>query len=148
MYCPNGSLVDLWVSDKMSECFLDTTAAGVLTVFMVLFGTAQCSVYRKYSTPLSQAAIPQSKLYYAQMIITFLIPLLAVTKFFVDVYIFQMGVVYGYQVHIYFSITRFITYAWMPINSFQKRINNFYFVSIDKFGLNDYKIIHFFAPII
>lgn len=140
MFCPNGSLVDLWVSDKMSECFLDTAAAGVLTVFMVLFGTAQCSVYRKYSTPLSQAAIPQSKLYYAQMIITFLIPLLAVIKFFVEVYIFQMGVVYGYQVRIYFSIT----YARAPINSFQGRIKFFYFVSIDKFGRNNHDIIHFY----
>lgn len=104
MFCPNGSLVDSWVSDKMSKCVLDTTTAGVLTVFMVLFGTAQCSVYRKYSTPLSQAAIPQSKLYYAQMIITFIIPLLEVIKFFVDVYIFQMGVVHGYQVSMCFYI--------------------------------------------
>lgn len=98
MFCPNGTLIDLWVNDKMSECFMETTISGVLAVFMVLFGTAQCSVYRKYSTPLSQAAIPQSRLYYVQMIITFLIPLLAVAKFFIEVYLFQTGIVYGYQV--------------------------------------------------
>jgi len=101
MFCPNGSLVDVWVEDKTSECFLDTMVAGTLAVFMILFGTAQCSVYRKYSTPLSQAAIPQSRLYYIQMIITFLIPLLAVVKFFIDIYIIQNNVVYGYQVRNY-----------------------------------------------
>lgn len=105
MFCPNGSFIDQWVNDKMSECFVETIVAGVLAMFMMLFGAAQCSMYRKYSTPLSQAAIPQSKLYYVQMIITFLIPLLAVAKFFVDIYIFQMGIVYGYQVCIYLLIT-------------------------------------------
>lgn len=98
MYCPNGSLIDVWVNDKTSECFLDTAVAGTLAVFMILFGTAQCSVYRKYSTPLSEAAIPQSRLYFVQMIVTFLIPLLAVTKFFIDTYLIQDGIVYGYHV--------------------------------------------------
>lgn len=98
MFCPNGSLIDIWVNDKTSECFVETTVASTLAMFMILFGTAQCSVYRKYSTPLSQAAIPQSRLYYAQMIITFLIPLLSLAKFFVDIYLIQNGIVYGYQV--------------------------------------------------
>lgn len=97
MFCPNGSLIDIWVN-KTSECFVETTVAGTLAVYMILFGTAQCSMYRKYSTPLSQAAIPQSRLYYVQMIITFLLPLLAVAKFFIDIHINQKGVVYGYQV--------------------------------------------------
>ncbi|XP_060851050.1 ATP-binding cassette sub-family B member 6 isoform X2 [Rhopalosiphum padi] len=96
MFCPNGSLIDQWVN-KSSECFVETTVAGTLAVYMILFGTAQCSMYRKYSTPLSQAAIPQSRLYYVQMIITFLLPLLAVAKFFIDIHINQHGVVYGYQ---------------------------------------------------
>lgn len=108
MFCPNGSLIDVWVNDKTSECFLDTMVAGTLAVFMILFGTAQCSVYRKYSTPLSRAAIPQSRLYYVQMIITFIIPLLSVAKFFVDVYIVQdTGIVYGYQVIDYLGTYRF-----------------------------------------
>ncbi|CAI6347440.1 unnamed protein product [Macrosiphum euphorbiae] len=96
MFCPNGSSIDLWVN-KTSECFVETTVAGSLAAYMILFGTAQCSMYRKYSTPLSQAAIPQSRLYYVQMIITFLLPLLAVAKFFLDIHIIQHGVVYGYQ---------------------------------------------------
>jgi len=100
MFCPNGSSIDLWVN-KPSECFVETTVAGTLAVYMILFGTAQCSMYRKYSTPLSQAAIPQSRLYYVQMIITFILPLLAVAKFFVDIHLIQIGVVYGYQVSTY-----------------------------------------------
>jgi len=100
MFCPNGSSIDLWV-DKISECFLETTVAGTLAVYMILFGTAQCSMYRKYSTPLSEAAIPQSRLFYVQMIITFLLPLLAVAKFFVDIHLIQTGIVYGYQVSTY-----------------------------------------------
>lgn len=103
MFCPNDSSIDLWVN-KTSECFVETTVAGSLAVYMILFGTAQCSMYRKYSTPLSQAAIPQSRLYYVQMIITFLLPLLAVAKFFIDVHIIQLGVVYGYQVSRYLEI--------------------------------------------
>ncbi|XP_050524604.1 ATP-binding cassette sub-family B member 6 [Daktulosphaira vitifoliae] len=97
MFCPNGSIFDLWVRDTSSECFVDTTAASILSVFMIIFGTAQCSVYKKYSTPLSEAVIPQSKLYYLQMSITFILPLLSITKFLVDVYFFQSGVIYGYQ---------------------------------------------------
>lgn len=101
MFCPNGSFIDLWSDFKTSECFVDTTIATTLAVFMIFFGTAQCSIYGKYSTPLSQAAIPQSRLYYVQMIITFIFPLLAVAKFFSDIYLFQSGVAYGYQVCIY-----------------------------------------------
>lgn len=98
MFCQNDSLINIWINDKTSECFVETTVAGTLALFMILFGVAQCSVYRKYSTPLSQAAIPQSRLYYVQMIITFLIPLLSVVKFFFDTYLIQNGTVYGYQV--------------------------------------------------
>lgn len=103
MFCPNGSLIDLWVNDKTSECFVETIVAGSLAILMIVFGTAQCSVYRKYSTPLSPAAIPQSRLYYVQMIITFLIPLLSVVKFFVEIHIIQNGIVYGYQVSNYYE---------------------------------------------
>lgn len=98
MFCPNGSLINAWATDKTSECFVNTTVASTLAMFMILFGTAQCSVYRKYSTPLSQIVIPQSKLYYIQMMITFLLPILSVVKFFVDMNLLQNGVVYGYQV--------------------------------------------------
>lgn len=98
MFCPNGSLIDIWENDKTSECFVETFVAGMLAAFMIIFGTAQCSVYKKYSTPLLQTAIPQSRLYYVQMIVTFLIPLSSVAKFFVDMYLVQNGVVYGYQV--------------------------------------------------
>lgn len=101
MFCPNSSFIDLWSGVKTSECFVDTTIASVLAVFMIFFGTAQCSIYGKYSTPLSHAAIPQSRLYYIQMIITFIFPMLAVAKFFVDKYLFQSGVTYGYQVRYY-----------------------------------------------
>jgi len=82
----------------MSECFIETTVAGLLAMFMILFVTAQCSIYKKYGTPLSQTAIPQSRLYYVHMIITFIIPLLAVAKFFIDIYIIQTGIVYSYKV--------------------------------------------------
>lgn len=98
MFCPNGSFVDAWVNDKTSECFIETMVAGTLALFMLLFGTAQCSLYRKYSTPLSLTVIPQSRLYYIQMIITFIIPLLAVAKFFADIHLIQNGIVYDYQV--------------------------------------------------
>lgn len=108
MFCPNDSLIYVWENNKTSECFVETCVAGILAAFMVIFGTAQCSVYKKYSTPLLQTAIPQSRLYYVQMIITFLIPLLSVAKFFVDMYLIQNGVVYGYQVITKLEIINFI----------------------------------------
>lgn len=98
MFCPNGSFFYEWKEGTNSECFVDTGVASIISIFMIIFGTAQWSVYRKYSTPLSQAVIPQSKLYCIQMIITLLLPILSVAKFFVDVYLLQNGVIYGFQV--------------------------------------------------
>lgn len=98
MLCPNNSLANLEINDNTSECFVTISIAGILAVFMTLFGVTQLSVYQKYSTPVLQAAISQSKLYYVQILVTYLMPILSVAKFLVEIFLFQNGTVYGYQV--------------------------------------------------
>lgn len=98
MLCPNDSLANLEINYKTSECIVTISVAGTLAVFMILFGVIQLSVYQKYSTPVSQATISQSRLYYVQILVTYLMPILSVAKFLIEIFLFQNGTVYGYQV--------------------------------------------------
>lgn len=98
MFCPNGSLNNQWVNNWKSECCLETLVTCILTVFMIILGTMQILNYWIQSRPWPSSHMPVSKLFTVQMIITFLIPLFAVTWCLIEVLYFQMGVIFGYQV--------------------------------------------------
>ncbi|XP_052096189.1 ATP-binding cassette sub-family B member 6-like [Mytilus californianus] len=52
-YCGDQlNITDIWIDEGINQCFLDTVTSGLLFVFMLIFGCLQCSMFRKYSTPI------------------------------------------------------------------------------------------------
>ncbi|XP_063421538.1 ATP-binding cassette sub-family B member 6-like isoform X1 [Mytilus trossulus] len=52
-YCGDQlNITDIWIDDGINQCFLDTVTSGFLFAFILIFGCVQCSMFRKYSTPI------------------------------------------------------------------------------------------------
>jgi hypothetical protein len=98
-YCPpNVTLSDVWINHGISQCFMETLTVSITAGLLLLFGSAQFRMYRKYGTQLTQSSLPRSKLYYAQIFITFLLPVLAVVRFILQATILNGGLISGYMV--------------------------------------------------
>lgn len=99
-YCPpNVTIYDIWVDHGISHCFLDTVSSSVLAGFIVIFGTIQLIMYRKYATPIEDSAqISTSKLYYLQLLLITLIPSLSISRFILESFLFPDAHLYGYTV--------------------------------------------------
>lgn len=108
MFCPNSSFSNLWVEKWMSECHFKCTEAFAFTTLLTICGYIQIYFYKEYSVRLPPEMIPNSKLFFIQIGLTVLIPLLDVLKLFFDFFYIQMGVIYGYQVCKYLKINKCI----------------------------------------
>lgn len=99
-FCPaNVSIHDIWVDHGISHCFLDTVSSSVLAGFIMIFGTIQLLMYRKYATPIEDLSqISTSKLYYLQLFLLMLIPVLSVLRFILESFLFPDAHLYGYTV--------------------------------------------------
>lgn len=75
-----------------------------MTALLTICGLIQFYYYKEYSVQLPPELIPDSKLFYIQVIITVLLPLLDVLKLFFEFFYIQMGVIYYYQVCKYLKI--------------------------------------------
>ena len=52
-YCPPNVTLDVfWVNHGLTRCFLDTVSTSIITGFLVLFGTIESLIYRKYGSPI------------------------------------------------------------------------------------------------
>ena len=51
-YCGEVNFTDIWLDKGLNPCFIDTVTSTILFVFMLVFGCLQCSMFRKYSTPI------------------------------------------------------------------------------------------------
>ncbi|XP_076095199.1 ATP-binding cassette sub-family B member 6-like isoform X1 [Mytilus galloprovincialis] len=52
-YCGDQlNITDIWIDDGINQCFLDTVTSSLLFAFLLIFGCVQCSMFRKYSTPI------------------------------------------------------------------------------------------------
>lgn len=98
-YCPpNVTLSDVWINHGISQCFMETLAVSITAGLLLLFGSAQLWMYKKYGTQLIQSSLPHSKLYYAQIFITLLLPVLAVVRFILQATLLNGGLVCGYMI--------------------------------------------------
>lgn len=99
-YCPpNVTIYDIWVNHGLSHCFLDTVSSSVIAAFILFFGTIQLIMYRRYGTQIEdQTQISRSKLYYLQLFLLFFMPILAITRFVLESFIFSDAHLYGYTV--------------------------------------------------
>ncbi|XP_055303857.1 ATP-binding cassette sub-family B member 6 [Sitodiplosis mosellana] len=99
-YCPpNVTIYDIWVNHGLSHCFLDTVSSAVLAGFIMIAGTIQLIMYRKYAIPIEDPSqISRSKLYYLQLFLLTIIPSLAVLRFILESFLFPDAHLYGYTI--------------------------------------------------
>lgn len=99
-YCPaNVSVTDIWINHGLSHCFADTVSSSVLASYMLIFGTFQLILYRKYAIPIEDPTqIVASKLYYLQILLLLFVPVLSVVRFILESFVFVDAHIYGYTV--------------------------------------------------
>ncbi|KAE8740122.1 ABC-transporter, subfamily B member 03 [Frankliniella occidentalis] len=99
LYCPpNITLSQVWVDGGTSQCFMDTVSNSITAGWLLLFGTSQLWIYRKWGTQVSQASLPKSQLYGLQLLFLVLLPVLCVVRFAVQATLINDNVVYGYMI--------------------------------------------------
>lgn len=98
-YCPpNASIWHIHVDNGVNPCFMDTLTSSIIAGFILIAGTIQLCIYRKYGTEVSQNQLTTSKLYYLQIFLTTLIPLIEIIRVILAATVFVPSVVYGYMV--------------------------------------------------
>lgn len=97
-YCPpNITLWNVWVNHGLSQCFMDTVSTSVMTGFLIIFGSIQLVIYRKYATP-TDTPPSRSRLYGFQILLLILFPLLAITRFLLQAFVYEDHQLYGFMV--------------------------------------------------
>lgn len=99
LYCPpNVTLSEIWTKHGFSHCFMDTVGPAIWGGFLLLFGSIQLLMYRKYATPTDPTQISKSRLYALQMFLLLFVPILALLRFLLNSRIYADHAVYGYMV--------------------------------------------------
>lgn len=106
-YCPlNITFTDIWINHGVSKCFMDTISTSIIFLYLIIFGSIQLWMYRKYGTDnnaISDAdenALPRSKLYNLQKFILYFVPFLSILRIILQATVLDDGIVYGYMVRI------------------------------------------------
>lgn len=100
LYCPpNVTLSEVWTQHGISHCFMDTVGPAVYGGFLLLFGSIQLLMYRKYATRITDPTqISKSRLFAMQLFLLLLLPVLALLRFLMNARIYPDSAVYGYMV--------------------------------------------------
>lgn len=97
-YCPsNVTFSQVWINHGISHCFIDTVATSIVFTFLCVAGGIQYAIYRKYSTVLDHRLLPKNFLFKLQIIITMLLPVLAIIRFILQATILDNNI-YGYMI--------------------------------------------------
>ena len=97
LYCPpNITLDKFWVNHGLTRCFLDTCTTSIITGFLVLFGSIESLVYRKYGNVIQPRPWQRSKLFVVQIVATVLLTFLPIIECLVQLYLVHNGRLYGY----------------------------------------------------
>lgn len=100
-YCPpNITFTDIWVQHGMSKCFMDTVSTSIISLYLLIFGTIQLWIYRKYGTETNAVLLPKSKLYIGQKFFLYFVPILSVIRIILQGTILDDKKIYGYMVRI------------------------------------------------
>ncbi|EFN81504.1 ATP-binding cassette sub-family B member 6, mitochondrial [Harpegnathos saltator] len=98
-YCPpNVTFNEIWIEHGMSKCFMDTVSTTVISLYLIIFGSIQLWMYRKYGTEIDASTLPKSKLYNLQKFILYFVPFLSVLRIILQATILNDGMVYGYMI--------------------------------------------------
>lgn len=64
LYCPNNTTISVvWIHRGFSPCFLYTVTSAVQIGIMLIFGTAELIMYKRYRNRVDTNLKPKSKLY-------------------------------------------------------------------------------------
>lgn len=100
-YCPpNITIWEVWVNHGTSQCFMDTVTTSVIAGFILVAGTIQLCMYKKYGTEVSPNHVSRSKLYYLQIFLTLFLPILEIIRFCLQATILNDKTIYGYMVRL------------------------------------------------
>ncbi|CAG9770126.1 unnamed protein product [Ceutorhynchus assimilis] len=98
-YCPpNASIWQMWLDDGVNQCFMNTLTSSVIAGFILIAGTIQLCIYRRYGTELSPIHLTKSRLYGLQIFLTVFLPVLEAIRFILAVTVFEDTSVYGYMI--------------------------------------------------
>ncbi|XP_060533810.1 ATP-binding cassette sub-family B member 6 [Cylas formicarius] len=109
-YCPpNVSIWNVWVNHGTSQCFMETFSSSLIAGFILLAGTIQLFIYRKYGTEISPNYLPSSKLFRFQLLLIILLPIFELLRFILKATILDDKTVYGYMI-VSLVLTAFANY--------------------------------------
>ncbi|XP_076254265.1 ATP-binding cassette sub-family B member 6-like [Rhynchophorus ferrugineus] len=98
-YCPpNITIWEVWINHGINQCFLNTLSSSVIAGFILIAGTIQLCIYKKYGTEVSPNHLTKSKLYYLQIFLSIFLPLLDAIRFILALTVLDNKIIYGYMV--------------------------------------------------
>nr|XP_012152493.1 PREDICTED: ATP-binding cassette sub-family B member 6, mitochondrial isoform X2 [Megachile rotundata] len=98
-YCPpNITFTDIWVKHGMSKCFMDTVSTSIISLYLLIFGSIQLWMYRKYGTETNASLLPKSKLYIVQKFFLYFVPILSILRLILQGTILDEKKIYGYMI--------------------------------------------------
>ncbi|XP_029043529.1 ATP-binding cassette sub-family B member 6 [Osmia bicornis bicornis] len=98
-YCPpNITFTDIWVQHGMSKCFMDTVSTSIISLYLLIFGTIQLGMYRKYGTEINAGLLSKSKLYIGQKFFLYFVPILSIIRIILQGTILDDKKIYGYMI--------------------------------------------------
>lgn len=97
-YCPpNITFFEIWVNHGVSKCFMDTVSTAILSFYLIVFGSIQLWMYRKYGTE-TPALLPKSRLYNVQKFFLYFVPVLSVLRLILQATVLDDKKLYGYMI--------------------------------------------------
>lgn len=98
-FCPpNITFIQIWVNHGMSKCFMDTVSSSAIALYLLIFGTIQLLMYRRYGTEVDFHILPKSKLYTLQKFFLLFIPFLSFLRIILQATVLDDKNIYGYMV--------------------------------------------------
>lgn len=97
-YCPpNITFTNIWVNHGVSQCFMDTVSSSLIALYLLLFGSIQLWMYRRYGTEIAFHP-PKSWLYTLQKVLLFFVPILSIARIILQGTVLNDKQIYGYMV--------------------------------------------------
>lgn len=112
-FCPpNITIGQVWLHRGWSPCFLDTVSVSAIAGLLLIFGSAQLYMYRRYGTRNDE--VPPSRHYNIQLMLHVLVPALELVRFMLQAttaYDHVHIAIFGYQI-LHLALTLFV-YAFL-----------------------------------
>lgn len=99
LYCPEGvNISNIWIDHGLSQCFMTTVSDSFIASFLLVFGTIQLCMYRKYGTEISPNLLYTNSLYKFQIFLAFFVPFLEILSFILNATYLGKREVYGFMI--------------------------------------------------